>query len=116
MPNLYENLSSLCKARDIKGAKMCADLGISKSLMTDLKSGRKKTVTAETAQKLADYFNVSVGYLLGTDSEKEKTVTTESDGLDAASMELVNMILQLNDQEKQMLLAQLKTLVEMRGR
>jgi len=44
---------------------MCADTGISKSLMTDLKMGRKKGVNAETAQKIADYFDVSVGYLLG---------------------------------------------------
>ena len=38
--------------------------------MTDLKMGRKKGVSAETAQKIADYFGVSVGYLLGKETEK----------------------------------------------
>ena len=50
---------------------MCTDLGLSKSLMTDLKSGRKKTVSAVTAQKLAAYFSVSVEYLLGGEEIKE---------------------------------------------
>ena len=65
MGTLYERLDFLCKERGIKGGRMCGDLGISKSLMTDLKSGRKKGVSAETAQKIANYFNVTVGYLLG---------------------------------------------------
>lgn len=69
MGTLYERLSLLCEQRGIKGGRMCVDLGISKSLMTDLKSGRKKGVNAETAQKIASYFGVSVGYLLG---EEEK--------------------------------------------
>ena len=54
---------------------MCADLGLSKSLMTDLKMGRKKSVSAETAQKLASYFGVSVGYLLGEETEKAPAET-----------------------------------------
>ena len=65
MVTLYERLSNLCKEKGIKGGRMCTELGFSKSLMTDLKSGRKKGVNAETAQKIASYFGVSVGYLLG---------------------------------------------------
>ena len=70
MWTLYDRLDSLCKERGIKGGRMCADLGISKSLMTDLKSGRKKTISAPTAQKIASYFGVTVGYLLGEETEK----------------------------------------------
>ena len=43
---------------------MCVEAKISKGLITDLKMGRKKTVQAETAKKIADYFGVSVDYLL----------------------------------------------------
>lgn len=70
MSTLYDRLVSLCAGKGIKGGKMCTDLGISKSLMTDLKMGRKKSVSAETAQKIASYFGVSVGYLLGEETEK----------------------------------------------
>lgn len=71
MWTLYDRLDALCKERGIKGGRMCTDLGLSKSLMTDLKNGRKKTVSAITAQKIASYFGVTVGYLLG-EEEKEK--------------------------------------------
>lgn len=77
MANLYETISALCKEKGIKGGKMCTELGFSKSLMTDLKSGRKKGVNAATAQKIADYFGVTVGYLLGIEEEKKPTVSGE---------------------------------------
>ena len=68
MSGLYETILSLCEDRDIRPGKFCSDLGISRGLMTDLKMGRKKGVSAETAQKIAAYFGVSVGYLLGQSS------------------------------------------------
>ena len=91
MGTLYERLLMLCNDRVIKGGRMCADLGISKSLMTDLKSGRKKGVNAETAQKIATYFGVSVGYLLGEEDKKEKP-TVEDDGLPVETLELIDRI------------------------
>lgn len=69
MATLYEILEALCAERGIRGGRMCTELGLSKSLMTDLKNGRKKTVSAVTAQKLADYFGVSVAYLLGQEEK-----------------------------------------------
>lgn len=70
MGTLYDNIMALCESRGIKGGKMCSDVGISKGLLTDLKMGRKKGVSAVTAQKIAAYFGVSVGYLLGEETEK----------------------------------------------
>ena len=67
---LYENILSLCKERGITGGRMCTELGLSKSLMTDLKSGRKKSIHAETAKKIAEYFGVSVDRVLGQETEK----------------------------------------------
>lgn len=71
MWTLYESILSLCQEHGIKGGKMCVDLGLSKSLMTDLKSGRKKGITAETAQKIADYFSVSVDRVLNGPGTKK---------------------------------------------
>ena len=71
MSILYNRLLGLCADRGITGYRMSKDAGVSVNLMTDLKSGRKKGISAEVADKLATYFNVSVGYLLGTE-EQEK--------------------------------------------
>lgn len=105
MATLYERLFELCEKRGIKGAKMCRDLGISKSLMTDLKSGRKKGVNAETAQKLANYFGVSVGYLLG---EEEQEKPAENSGLPNSIMELIEVVKTLSEEDAASLLAALK--------
>ena len=92
MANLYERLDSLCKERGIKGARMCRELGISKSLMTDLKSGRKKGINADTAQKIASYFGVSVGYLLG----EEEKINADPVGMAERHFEMI-MDEDLND-------------------
>jgi len=95
MVTLHERLVSLCDERGIKGGRMCTDLGISKSLMTDLKSGRKKGVNAETAQKIASYFGVSVGYLLG-EEEKEKP-TVMDDELSEYQQKLIDLAKNLSE-------------------
>lgn len=64
MSTLYKTIMSLCEYRGIKGGKMCADIGISKSMLSDLKMGRKKTLSAETLAKIANYFSVSVDSIL----------------------------------------------------
>lgn len=96
MSNLYETLKALCEKKGIKGGRMCNDLGISKSLMTDLKTGRKKTVNAETAQKIAGYFGVSVGYLLG--EENEKPVTEHDDELSAVKRKFIQKLKLMDDE------------------
>lgn len=75
MYNLYERIIELCTRQKITPYRMCKDIGMQPSVITDLKKGRRKTVHAETAGKIADYFNVSTDYLLG----KEKTPATKAD-------------------------------------
>jgi transcriptional regulator with XRE-family HTH domain len=65
---------------------MCVDLGLSKSLMTDLKAGRKKTIRADTAQKIADYFGVTVDRVLGAEKE---TAAPKDVGLNYTDSELL---------------------------
>lgn len=59
---------------------MCADLGLSRGMMTDLKMGRKKSLTAETLTKIAEYFDVTVEYLLG--KEEKITANISGDSID----------------------------------
>lgn len=111
MVTLYERLSELCEEKGIKGGRMCTELGFSKSLMTDLKSGRKKSVNAETAQKIASYFGVSVGYLLG-EEEKEEKPTVEDDELSANIKQLVDFVKTVPDDKVELVLKVMKSIVE----
>ena len=101
MATLYETLSELCEKKGIKGGRMCTDLGISKSLMTDLKSGRKKGVSAATAQKIATYFGVSVGYLLGEEEEREEKTKTIDEQLTGIDFAMWSEAKYMTDAEKQ---------------
>jgi len=76
MGTLYNNIIALCEQRGIKGGKMCTDLGISKGLLTDLKMGRRTGISAANAQKIAAYFGVTVGYLLGEEENKKVPAET----------------------------------------
>ncbi len=73
MSNLYNRLQELCEEKGVSGYRMCKDVGIQPSIMTDLKMGRRSSMKAETAQKVADYFGVTVGYLLGDETKKAPT-------------------------------------------
>lgn len=114
MSILYDRITRLCEDKGITGYRLCKDVGITPSIITDLKMGRKEGLSAKNADKIASYFGISVGYLLGTEEQK-KTVTIESDGLDELDMKFVSMIKQLSEQEKRMLLAQMEALIRLRG-
>lgn len=109
MVTLYERLCSLCEDKGIKGGRMCTELGISKSLMTDLKSGRKKGVNAETAQKIASYFDVSVGYLLGEEDEKKPT---DDDRLSENMKQLIDFVKNVPEEKAELVLKVMRTIVE----
>ena len=99
MDNLFARIQTLCEDKGIRPGRLCDELRLSRSLMTDLKMGRKKTVNAETAQKIADFFGVSVGYLLG----REENVLAQSndDILEKVDVAFYGDFKELNDEEKE---------------
>lgn len=88
MGNLYEQIQRLCQEKNIRPGRLCDELGLSRGLMTDLKMGRKKSLNAQTAQKIAAYFGVSVGYLLGEDAG---TALPEAAGRDRDILDQVDV-------------------------
>ena len=97
MDNLFTRIESLCEAKNIRPGRLCDELGLSRSLMTDLKMGRKKSVNAETAQKIADFFGVSVGFLLGQSQDK----ALQNDILDTVDIAFYGEYKELNDEDKE---------------
>ena len=75
------------------------EIGLSKSTVNRWKKGGKPTDA--TAAKIASYFNVSVGYLLGKD---EKNPTTEIDsGISKVKSDFIKRVMQMSDEELQKL-------------
>lgn len=101
MANLYESILTLCQRNGIRPGRLCDELGISRGLMTDLKMGRKKGVNAETAQKIASFFGVSVGYLLGIEGSDAVQSSTDAVNLDQVDVAFYGEFKELSDEEKE---------------
>ena len=113
MGNLYDTILALCESKGIKGGKMCTDTGISKGLLTDLKMGRRTGVSAVTAQKIANYFDVSVGYLLGEEEKSEKKEQPiEFDGLSEKKKALMDFAMSVPEDKAEMILQVMRTILQ----
>lgn len=74
MYNLYENIYALCNEQKITPGALCGELGFRRSVLSDLKNGRKKSLDTTTLMKIAEYFNVSVDYLLTGEETKKAPI------------------------------------------
>ena len=106
MYNLYENIYALCNERKITPGALCGELGFRRSVLSDLKNGRKKSLDTTTLMKIAEYFNVSVDYLL-TGEEIKKAPTPEGEReitMDDFTYAFYKESKDLPDEKKKMLL------------
>lgn len=110
MGTLYERITTLCKTKGVSGSRMCLDLGLSKSTMSDLKNGRIKGVSLPTAQKIAGYFGITVDELYDEETKKEQP--TESDGLSEKRKALIDFAMSVPDDKAEMILRVMKSIVE----
>ena len=65
MSELYNRIERLCAQNKITITAMCRESGASRASLSDLKVGRKQSLSADTLDKIANYFSTTVDYLLG---------------------------------------------------
>jgi transcriptional regulator with XRE-family HTH domain len=66
---MYEIFERLCKEKGVTAYRVCKETGLTTATISNWKAGRY-TPKQEKMQKIADYFGVSVDYLM-TGKEKE---------------------------------------------
>jgi transcriptional regulator with XRE-family HTH domain len=108
---LYERIANLCKEKGVSGSRMCLELGLSKSTLSNMKNGRTTGLSATTAQKIASYLGVSVGYLLG-EEEKEEKPTVNDDELSDNMQKLMKWALSVPENKQELAIKLLQTIVE----
>ena len=72
--NCVERVKALCKERKIPISKLEKDLGFANGYIGQL---RKGVLPADRLLIVADYFGVSVAYLMNDDAEKAPTANSE---------------------------------------
>jgi transcriptional regulator with XRE-family HTH domain len=80
MTEMYKRINDLCKSRKITVSDMCRDLEIHRSTLSELSSGRSKSLSSQNTTKIANYFNVSASYIFG--EQKETPTLTKKDERD----------------------------------
>lgn len=103
MGKMYERIMELCEKRGVKPGKMCVDLGLSRAIISDMKSGRTKELSAKNSKLVAEYLGVSVDYLLGkTDEEKPSAVSSE--GFSDSDVRLLEWFRSLPEEKRRAIL------------
>lgn len=83
---MYEIFEHLLQKHNVTPYKVAKEAGVTQTALSNWKSGRS-TPTTKTLQKVADYFGVTIDYLMnGTTnmSKKEEIVLTPKDERDIA--------------------------------
>ncbi len=65
MNEVYARIEALCKEKGINVTIMCKKLNITRTILSELKSGRTKEVSDSIVEKIATYFNVHTDYIRG---------------------------------------------------
>ena len=73
MADLYENIKEACALKGTNVSRMCQDLGMSKSVISDLKAGRKKGLSTDTLAKVSRYLDTTADKLLGIEKSPSPT-------------------------------------------
>lgn len=96
---MYEIFEQLLQKYGVTSYKVSKETGVTQTSLSNWKSGRN-TPSTKTLQKIADYFGVSVDYLMnGKEEPKEKSKKlTARDERDIAK-DLKSIMSKLNNQE-----------------
>lgn len=90
------SLKQLREDRGLSQSQLAKELGVSQSTVGNWESGAREP-NFSTTQQIADFFNVSVDYLLGN-TDEPRTLDQQLEGIDFA---LFGEVHELTDEEKQ---------------
>ena len=71
MLNFYDRYINLCASVNKSPSKVAEEIGLSRPAVSSWKTGKAKPSDV-TLLKIAEYFNVSINYLLGESEEPEE--------------------------------------------
>nr|WP_303244020.1 helix-turn-helix transcriptional regulator [uncultured Cellulosilyticum sp.] len=107
---MYTIFEQLLTINDVSAYKVSKATGIAQSTFTDWKKGRS-IPKQEKLQKIADYFNVSLNYLMGIDEPNENELLAKN----STEKELLLLCRKVNDapdEVREQIVAQFKSTID----
>lgn len=99
--NTVERIFELINNNGIKAAQLAKELNFPSGIISQWKIGRNNP-SADALAKIADYFNVSVDYLLGRTDNPQNQNSAIS--LPEDAMQFLNLWNKLNDNQKDLIM------------
>lgn len=97
MANLYEQIDKYRNLMGIRSIKQLTDItGVPYGCIGELKRGRTKSLSMKNAQKLADFFGISVDELYGNESISSE-IKKEPPIMDSSNEKRTRIILMVNE-------------------
>lgn len=94
----FDRFKQLCDAKGISIYQAAKDIGLNRSSATKWKNG--SVPGGETLAALAGLFGVSVGYLLGEETENAPTAVSKGDILDEVDVAFYGDYKELDEDDK----------------
>ena len=108
MTEFYKKYVELCAKQKKSLSAVAEAIGLSRTSPNGWKKGKQPSDV--NMQKLADYFGVSVAYLKGEEEQKENPTAQMGSEVDEVTMELLDIIQNGTDEDRQDLLDMYKML------
>ena len=105
MSKMYDVIQELCRRNKTDVTKMCRALGIPRSTLSELATGRTRQLSLKHAQPIADYFGVGTAALLGGEA-------TDGAGQRGAIAEFLDLYGRLSPEDKAALRDYMRKLLE----
>lgn len=108
-------IRELRRAKGIDQKVMSIDLGVSQPTISDWESGRK-IPSSKSAARLADYFGVSLDYLLGRDEDaKKEPDATHGTELSSGEQALIQLFRRVPSDKRELVLAMIEAALQSGG-
>lgn len=87
---IYQRIETLCREKGINVTQMCKATNVNRSSLMYLKTGARQGLSASATTRIAQYFNVSVQYILyGEENEAPTSVKIPVYGEIAAGLPII---------------------------
>ena len=107
-----KRIRELRKERNLTMKRLGEAIGVAESTISLYENGKRQPDN-DTLQKLADYFNVSVDYILGRTDDMNQNPGEENISFDDFTYAMYNESKELTEEDKQALLGMARLLKKM---
>ena len=104
---MYEIFEKLCDLHGVTPYKIYKETGIARSTLSDWKNG-KSTPKQDKLKLIADFFKVSVDYLM-TGNESDNKEKPPIPSYEKDTMEMIKLFSQLNKEQKNSIIAMMRS-------